>query len=69
MLTCPASTRTGTFRVPLVSRSISSRAWGSSRTSLKLTFNPSLLLASRALKVKGQLCLPKIVTSWGIFTP
>jgi hypothetical protein len=34
-----------------------------------LTFNPSLLLASRALKVKGQLCLPKIVTSWGIFTP
>ncbi len=33
MLTCPASTSTGTFRAPLVSCSISSRAWGSSRTS------------------------------------
>jgi hypothetical protein len=66
MLTWPPSTSTGTWRLPPVSRSISSRAWASSLTSRKTTTQPSLLLASRARRVKGQVCLPKMVISLAI---
>jgi hypothetical protein len=63
MLICSPSTRTGTWRLPEVSRSISSRAWASALTSRYLTVKPSLVLASRARRVKGQVSLPKMVIS------
>jgi hypothetical protein len=63
MLSFSPSTRTGTWRLPWVRRSISSRAWESSLTSRKMTVNPSWLLASRARWVKGQVFLPKMVIS------
>jgi hypothetical protein len=66
MLSWSPSTSTGTWRPPRVSRSISSRAWASAFTSRYITTKPSLLLASRALKVKGQVCLPKMVISLAI---
>ena len=63
MLTFSPSTRTGTLRLPGVSRSISAMAWASSLTFRKMTVNPSLVLASRARWVKGQVRLPKMVIS------
>ena len=63
MLIFPLSTRTGTWRLPDVSRSISAMAWASALTSRKMTVNPSLALASRARWVNGQTCLPKMVIS------
>ena len=63
MLICPASSMTGTRRLPWVSSSISVKAWASSLTSRKITVKPSLLLASRACRVKGQVFLPKMVIS------
>ena len=63
MLILAPSTMTGTRRLPCVSSSISARACSSSLTSRYMTVNPSLALASRALRVKGQFFLPKIVIS------
>jgi hypothetical protein len=63
MLIFSPSIRTGTWRLPWVSRSISVMAWASTLTSRKMTVNPSLVLASRARRVKGQACLPKMVIS------
>ena len=63
MLTVSPSTRTGTLRLPGVSRSISAMASASALTSRKMTVNPSFVLASRARWVKGQTCLPKMVIS------
>jgi hypothetical protein len=63
MLSLSPSIRTGTRRLPWVSRSISAMAWASAMTSRNLTVNPSLALASRARWVKGQACLPKMVIS------
>jgi hypothetical protein len=51
------------LRLPEVSRSISAMASASALTSRKITLNPSLVLASRARWVKGQVCLPKMVIS------
>lgn len=63
MLIVSPSTRTGTLRLPAVSRSISAMAWASALTSRNTTVNPSFVLASRARRVKGQVCLPKMVIS------
>jgi hypothetical protein len=62
------ATMTGTWRLPWVSRSISVMAWASSLTSRKMTVNPSLVLASRACRVKGHVFLPKMMISLVIAT-
>jgi hypothetical protein len=68
MLISAPSTITGTRRLPWVISSISARACSSSWTSRYMTVNPSLALASRARRVKGQFFFPKIVISLVIMT-
>lgn len=62
MVTVPPSTITGTFRAPLLCRSISSR-WAADFFTLRYsTAKPFAANASRASEVKGQPSLPKMVT-------
>ena len=69
MVTVPPSTITGTFRAPLVCRSISSRSVADFFTLRYSTAYPLAANASRASEVWGQPSLPKIVTRLSVVMP